>query len=100
VEFYHAISCYVCATTCERAPFPTAEALLCGRPVVTTPVVDSPPEVRDAIDQGAGAVVADLATGIRHVQANFLSCAMAAQQFKLLDRAKLYEDKIMEVLGG
>jgi len=37
-EFYKSISVLVCASWVEGGPLPPQEAMLCGRPVITTPV--------------------------------------------------------------
>lgn len=42
VDFYKSISCYVVASFEDGGPLPAQEALLCGRPVVTTRVGNMP----------------------------------------------------------
>lgn len=38
LDFYEDIACYVVASWTDGGPLPPQEALLCGRPVITTPV--------------------------------------------------------------
>jgi glycosyltransferase involved in cell wall biosynthesis len=94
-EFYRAISCYVCATEVERAPFPTLEAMLCGRPVVSTPILASPPEVVECIKAGGGVLTEDLVHGVANVRDRFEAYAAAARQFKFNDTSSAWEEAIL-----
>jgi glycosyltransferase involved in cell wall biosynthesis len=97
-EFYSNISCYVCATTCEKAPFPTLEAMICGRPLVVTPQVTSPPNMIARLNAGAGVVTDDIKEGIMWVKDNFEQVAAEARKFEMVDTSKEYEDAILGVL--
>lgn len=98
MDFYSAISCYVCATTCEKAPFPTAEALVCGRPLAITPQVTSPPELIAAVEGGAGERMDDLHEAIARIRDDFDTYMIEACKFKLRDTTADYEAAILRVL--
>lgn len=98
MDFYRQISCYVCATFVEKAPFPTLEAMMCGRPVVSTPILTSPPEVVECIQAGGGVLTDDLIEGVRTVQRDFPAYAEAARGFKFHDTASRWEEVILDAI--
>src|SRR3989304_7844220 len=69
---YRNMSCYVVASFNDGGPLPPQEALLCGRPVVTTHVGMMPQVVREGCNgEFHDGSAIDMARAIKHVKANY-----------------------------
>ncbi len=92
LEFYKAISCYVCSSWDESGPLPPIEALQCGVPVVTTNV-GMMPHLKELCPQGV--MLCDvnyeaLKEGVRKVRVKYQEYKNAAMQFQLPCTAREY----------
>ena len=93
LDFYAQLSCYVCASWAESGPLPPIEAMLCGRPVVSTRVGMMPNLPIYLINN-----VDDLDRAIKAVKQDFIGYARIARNYEVRDTSRMYEDAIYEAI--